>query len=190
MVAARVLSRIAKMLRDRRGVAAVEMALASPVLLVFICGTFELTQYIATHVKTAQTAATVSDVVARYEAVTADSVKAIFDVSGVVMGDRRFGERGVIVLSSVARVGRAAATVSWQCRGGGKLAAASLLGTVSRTATLPDGFVLDEGDNVIIAEVFFRYAPTFSLIPIGERTLRKTAIFRPRLGALTTAPGC
>ena len=189
-MAARILSRIAAMFRDRCGVAAVEMAVASPILLLFICGTFELTQYIAAHVKTAQTAATVSDVVARYEAVTADSVKAIFDVSSVVMGDRRFGDRGVIVLSSVARAGRNAATVSWQCRGGGKLSAASVIGAVSRTATLPAGFALDEGDNIIIAEFFFRYAPTFSLMPIGERTLRKTAIFRPRLGALTTAPGC
>jgi hypothetical protein len=43
---------------------------------------------------------------------------------------------------------------------------------------------------VIVAEVFYRYTPLFSNFMPVETQLYKTAVFRPRLGSLTSAPGC
>jgi Flp pilus assembly protein TadG len=176
---------------DCRGVAAVEMAIVAPLLVLLLLGTAEAAHLIKRHFEVAQTASTVADVVARYENVTKDSINAIFDVSERVMGASTFRSNGRIILSSVAKGSTTASptTVSWQCSGGGTLPAVSAVGKPTQKATLPGGLVLDVNDNVIVAEVFFKYEPLFRILPLAQ-TIQKRSLFRPRLGALTTAPGC
>jgi hypothetical protein len=177
--------------RDSRGIAAVELALVAPLLIGLLCGTVEVTRLVRSHFEAAQMAATVADVIARYETVTDASIQGIFGASSTVMGADDFTSKGRVVLSSVTKAGaNDAPVVSWQCLGGGKLAATSSVGRVGGAAQLPADMAIDGGDNVIVAEVFYRYQPIFSLLPIAERTIQKTSVFRPRLGALTTAPGC
>jgi Flp pilus assembly protein TadG len=179
------------MIADCRGVAAVEMAIIAPLLVLLLLGTAEVANLVKTHFEAAQTASTVADVVARYETVTNDNIQAIFAVSERVMGESTFKANGRIILTSVAKAATSGAKtlVSWQCTGGGTLTAPSAIGQVGKTATLPGSLTLDADDNVIVAEVFFHYEPLFSLIPLPQ-TIKKTALFRPRLGQLTTAPGC
>lgn len=177
--------------RDCRGVAAVEMAVIAPLLILLLLGTAEIANFVKKHFEVAQTASTVADVVARYEMVTKESILAIFDVSERVMGESRFKANGRIILSSVSKAATPGAVpkVAWQCAGGGTLIAISAIGRVGQNATLPGSLTLDADDNVIVAEVFYKYTPLFSLLPLSP-AIKKTALFRPRLGALTTAPGC
>jgi hypothetical protein len=79
--------------------------------------------------------------------------------------------------------------ISWQCHGGGTQARDSRIGEVGDTVSLPGGLTIDADDNVIVAEVYYRYEPVFDMLPIADEVY-KTAVFRPRLGALTSAAGC
>ena len=178
-------------LGDRRGVAAIELALASPVLLVLLLGTTEIAGFIKVHYQAAQMASTVADAVARYDKVTSADIADILSASSAVMDKADFGTKGYVVLTSAVKVKLTdAPTVAWQCRGGGTTAQASRIGKLKNVATLPGSLVLDADDNVIVAEVFYTYTPMFTLIPIATRIVYKTAVFRPRLGALTTVSGC
>jgi hypothetical protein len=104
------------------------------------------------------------------------------------MGAADFKAKGYVILSSVTRTSGGNPTVTWQCKGGAVLNT-SRVGLVSKVATLPGNLVLDATDNVIVAEVFYQYDPIFDDLPI-EKQLYKTAVFRPRLGSLTSVPGC
>jgi Flp pilus assembly protein TadG len=175
--------------RSTEGVAGIEMAIITPVLVLMLCGGAEIGLYARSHFQASQMASTVADAVSRYEAVTSADISSIFSVSSDVMGSGDFSKNGYVILSSVSRTGGGAPVVSWQCKGGAA-ANTSRIGSLAKTATLPGSLVLDATDNVIVAEVFYQYAPMFpNFIPV-EKQVYKTAIFRPRLGSLTTSPGC
>ncbi|WP_025660844.1 TadE/TadG family type IV pilus assembly protein [Rhizobium sp. IBUN] len=186
----RVLSSVTRRLAgNEEGVAGIEMAIITPVLLLLLCGGSEVSLYARSHFQTAQMASTVADAVARYEAITSSDITSIFSVSSEVMGNEDFKENGYVILTSVSRTGGAAPVVAWQCKGGSD-AQTSKIGVVTKAATLPGNLTLDATDNVIVAEVFYRYTPLFSNFMPVETQLYKTAVFRPRLGSLTSAPGC
>lgn len=174
---------------DNRGVAGIEMAVITPVLLLLMCGGGEIAMYIRSHFQVSQMASTVADSVSRYEAITASDITSIFSASSEIMGASDFSESGYVILSSVSRTSGGNPTVTWQCKGGAS-ASQSRIGTLSKVATLPGSLVLDTTDNVIVAEVFYKHTTIFDeFIPL-ERQLYKTAVFRPRLGSLTSVPGC
>lgn len=171
------------------GVAGIELAMITPVLLTLLCGGSEIAYYCRSHFQASQMASTVADAVSRYESLTSSDITSIFSVSSEVMGTSDFATNGYVILSSVSRTGGSAPVVSWQCKSGA-LVSESRIGKLNKAATLPGGLTLDASDNVIIAEVFYQHTPIFtSLVPL-EKQLFKTATFRPRLGSLTTAPGC
>jgi Flp pilus assembly protein TadG len=178
--------------RDRRGIAAVELALASPVLLSLFVGTTEIAHFLSVHYQASQMASTVADAVARYDMVTAQDISGIFSASSSVMDASDFGSKGYVILTSVSRKKTTdSPTITWQCKGGGTAVQASRVGaTKGAAATLPGTLTMDADDNVIVAEVFYGYSTLFDFIPIADTTVYKNAVFRPRLGALTTVPGC
>lgn len=175
--------------RRRDGIAATELALIAPMLMLLFLGGAETALFVRTHYQAAQMASTVADVVARYEMVTSADVAAIMSVSADVMGVASFDPAGTVILSSVATDSSAAATVAWQCIGG-ELGKSSKVGAVGKAASLPGSLVLEADDNVIVAEVFYQYTPLLGWTAPATTLVYKTALFRPRLGSLTTAPGC
>ena len=80
--------------------------------------------------------------------------------------------------------------VVWQCLSDGQLQAESQVGGEGEEAALPANFLLDDRDNIIVAEVYYRYTPVLPDFFPGPETVYRTAMFRPRLGDLTAAPGC
>ncbi len=90
---------------------------------------------------------------------------------------------GTVILSSVSLKG-GVARLKWQRRGGGKLTAASRIGVAGGVATLPAGMVLRTGDTLIIAEVWFEFAPVLYPQVAPAARLYHSAFFRPRLGSL------
>lgn len=173
---------------DERGVAGIEMAIIAPVLILLLCCGGEIGSFIRSHYQASQMASTVADAVSRYEAITASDISSIFSVSSEIMGAADFKASGYVILSSVTRTSGGNPTVTWQCKGGA-VENKSRVGVVTKTATLPGNLVLDATDNVVVAEVFYQYDPIFDDLPI-EKQLYKTAVFRPRLGSLTSVPGC
>lgn len=183
-----MMTRWCTIFRDERGVAATEFALALPALLILTLGVFEVTQYILLNQKIDRVAYTVSDVVAQQTTVTQSQLNDIMAAAAEIMNPHDFIDDGVVIVSSVQDDPQNGPIVKWQSKGGGLLNRDSLIGTVNGAATLPDGFTLNDSDNVIIAEVFYEYLPAFTEDYFASRENYKYAIFKPRFGALTTTP--
>ncbi len=188
---ARLLLRLRRLRDDTRGVAAMEMALVAPLLFLLLAGTVELSLYVSAVHRTTQLSSTVMNAIAVKENAQAVHIQAVMDASATITGFDAFAQQGVVVISSVRLASDGTSPrVVWQCRGGGSLGARSEVGSQGGPAALPGAFALDAEDNVIVTEVFFQYRPLFAEDVLKNTRLRKTSLIRPRLGALTSDPGC
>ncbi len=180
---------MSRFIRNKRCVAAIEFALALPILMSLFFGCMEVTMNILAAQKVEKLAATSADVVAQSEVATMDGIDDLLSATTDVMNPFDFGADGVVIITSIYRAsGSNQMSVNWCHSGGGELVATSEFGTVGSAATLPDGFTLNERENVIVAEVFYKYQPLFPGVLFDEKTIYRRAMFKPRLAALTDAP--
>ena len=191
----RLLKFLGRYQKSEHGVAAVEFALVSPILFMLLLGGVEVGRYILVHQKVEKMAYSVSDVVSQLEAVTSGDVDVIFGAATELMNPYdEYETRGTLFLSSVHKdADDADQIIRWQCQGGGALTAESVVGDPTSgggVAALPGNLALEDDDNVIVAEAFYTYKPVLGWYTIQNITIYKSAMFRPRLGALTSAPGC
>lgn len=185
----RAVRQIGHIFKEKHGIAATEFAIVAPFLFLLFLGGFEVSRYVMLHSKLEKAAYTVTDVVSQQTSLTAAQVTQIFAAAAEVMDPFGFDTTGVMIISSVYKNGTSAPTVQWQSTGGGTLSTAvSKIGTVDGAATLPGGLTLNADDNVIIVEAFYQFTPLFADYVLGSTSIYKTAIFKPRLGLLTTTP--
>lgn len=174
---------------DNRGLAAMEFALCAPLLFMLFMGSYEISRYILVMLKVEKTAYTVADVVAQSSTVSLTQMNQYVSASTQIMLPYPFDSQGRVIVSSVYQTGPTPPSiVRWQYSGGGSLARTSQVGLVNGAATLPAGMILVDRENIIIAEVYYRYEPYFTLGVLDAQDIYRTAIFKPRLGALTTPP--
>lgn len=177
------------LLKSTEGVAMVEFALVLPILLIMFLNGYEMNRYLIVHQKVEKVAYTVTDVVTQSSALTISQLNQILSAATELMNPYSFTNDGVVILSSIYQSGTTnPPIIRWQYTGGGSLAKTSLIGTAGGNATLPSGFTLNDRDNIIIAEVYYHYTPILSGTLVNTTDIYKTAIYRPRLGALTTPP--
>jgi Flp pilus assembly protein TadG len=175
--------------RCERGVAATEFALALPFIIALMLGGFELSRYVIIHQKLEKVAYTIADVVSQSDSVTTAQLDQAVMAAGTIMEPTDFEANGTVMVSSVSKTGSNAPVVRWQYAGGGIGIGVSRVGAVNAPASLPNGLTLNDGDNVIIAEVFFSYEPFFfGGLFSANQALYKVTLFKPRLGALVSAP--
>lgn len=176
--------------RAQAGLAVVEFAIALPVLMTLFYGTIEVTRFILITQKVEKLAHTVSDVTAQSQTVTIASLDQVMAATSDIMDPYDMGSNGKVFVSSLYRAaGTSNATVNWRYTGGGTLSGvSSQLGSVGSTPSMPAGFTFDERENVIAAEVFFRFSPLISNQFFGTTTVYRVAFYKPRLGALITPP--
>lgn len=171
------------------GVAAVEFAVALPMVMVLLLGGFEMSRYVIIHQKLEKSAATIADVVSQSQIVTIAQMNQTMQAAMQIMKPYDFGADGVVIVSSVNQTGSNAPVIRWQYVGGGTLSMQSKIGRANEIAILPNGLKLNDKDNVIISEIFYRYKPFFSNFGlINNPNIYKVNVFKPRLGALTTPP--
>jgi len=177
---------------EQGGIAAVEFALVMPILFLLLLGGTEMARFILVHIKAEKMAYSVADVISQYESVTGGDVAMVFDATADLMSPYdAFGANGLVILSSVRKEpDEDDQEVHWQCAGGGSATVASHVGEVDDPATLPGEMKLEDNDNVVVSEVFYTYTPIINWIDIQGVQIYKSAMFRPRLGALTAVPGC
>lgn len=175
--------KLARFWKDRRGLSALETAFALPIAVSLTLNGVEITRYILLHQKAERASMTVSDLVSQGEALTLNDLTNIFRAGAFITEPFDFDADGAMIVSSV--VGSASGpTVEWQ-RAYGQPPESSGAGSQGGNATLPQGFVVNQGDSVIMAEIFFTYRPMVAdnaLLGgvIGQRTVYNYAIFRPR----------
>src|SRR5690606_40236965 len=79
-------SLIRRLTGDERGVSAIEFAMLAPVLIVFYMGMTEFWQGFMAQKRMGHVSATVADLIAQEETVTAATIDDIFDIGGLIMG--------------------------------------------------------------------------------------------------------
>jgi len=172
------------------GVAYFEFALSAPVLALLLLGSVEVTRYVLITQKVEKTAITISDLAAQETTAKTSILNNDLIASQQVMLPYNFNNNGFVIISSVTQTGAQTAAnppiINWQYAGGGTMVETSQIGTVGQKATLPAGFTLNDKDNIIVTEVYYKFTPLLNNIILGPTNLYRMALFRPRLGVLTT----
>jgi hypothetical protein len=172
--------------RDQTGLAYLEFAVTLPFLIAMLLGGVEVTRYILIAQKVEKVSVTVSDIVSQADTITTSDLDNLVMAAGQVMQPYSFDGNAYVIISSVYKTGTNSPVVNWQYSGGGSWIKSSQVGSVGAIANLPDGFTMVDRENVIIAEVFYNYQPIFGSNILNVSQLYKYAIFKPRLGDLST----
>jgi Flp pilus assembly protein TadG len=165
--------RVGSLLRDNRGVSALEFALLLPLMLTLYLGAVELSQGIAAHRKVTLTARTIADLVSQVTSVNNADMTNSLNAAAAVMAPYPVGNLKVIVSSiSVDVTGKA--TIVWSD---------SLNGTAHTTGesvTLPSTLNIP-GSSLIWSEAQYSYTPTIGYVLTNTLTLKDHIYMRPRL---------
>ncbi len=175
---------------EKSGIAITEFALALPVLIMLFFGAVDVTRYILIVQKTEKLAHSVANVTAQSASITQATLNQVLDASSDIMNPYPMGASGHIIVSSLYKEAGVSTTptVRWRYEGGGTLAATSAIGAVGATPVMPTAFTFTDRENVIAAEVFYRFSPLLPNVWFGTTTIYRSAFYTPRFGALTSAP--
>lgn len=179
--------RLYKMLGDKRGAAAVEFALALPVLVVMSMVTVEVGRYALLHMKVQNAANVMADLATREDQLTRQQLNRFYGAVKMMLKPFAVGSRSAAIVSGITKGPSQNPTVGWQSKGAGQLAATPHVGAAGQGANLPAGFPLRANEAVIVAEVFYNY-DAWLLGVIPDETISHMAYYRPRLGTLTNLP--
>ena len=193
--------------RDRRGVAALEMALLAPMLMLMTLALADVVDFLRVSLRLERTAGEVTNIVAQYETLRAADFPAIFGIAQRIAGSLEVtgsagAGAGAVIVTGVANTGSGAG-VLWRCRSG-SAAFTSALRTQGTRVSIGDNVAdatLSTGQGAVVTEVFLprdtwafsrdvwtmvRGAPA----PPVQR-LSAFAMQRPRLtGVLRVEPQC
>lgn len=173
-------------IKDQRGATLVELAFVIPIMLTVAVGAIDTTRLILLHQKLDKAAATVVDLTTRPSSISASDVDLIFTAAQDVLVPFDLSTGGRVIVTSVTQPAGGTAAIDWQRAGGGTYGATSSVGAVGAAPTLPTGFVVADGENLIVAEVFFDFDPIFLDYVLGSDVLSHMSIRKPRNGALST----
>ena len=172
-------------LKNIKGVAAIEFALALPLLILLVFGGVEATRYVLIAQKLDRISGTLSDVVSQNETISTTQLNQIIVASGQLMLPYNFTRDGYAIISSVTKTGTNAPVINWQYKSTGT-AQTSHIGISGGTAIMPSNFTMVDKDTVIITEVFYNYTPILAGVIYSNSQLYSSSIYKPRLGSLTT----
>ena len=181
--------RLTAFARAERGLAVVEFALILPVMMTLFYGTIEVTRYILITQKVEKLAHSIADVTSQEQTASAAVLNQALAATSDIMSPYTMTTNGTVFITSLYRAPNTTdATVNWRYQGGGGLPETSRLGAQGTVPTVPGGFTFDERENIVAAEVFFRFSPLISSQFFGTTTIYRSAFYKPRLGALLTPP--
>ncbi|WP_343562744.1 TadE/TadG family type IV pilus assembly protein [Kiloniella sp. b19] len=165
--------------RNERGGVLIEFGFVAPVLLLVLVGSFETARYIYTSQKIQRTAMTLADLASRTKTIDQNDINNLFAAAQEVAKPFELDGSSRIYISSVENDGNDNPVVGWQDNDG-SLISISSVGIQGGAAVLPDNFLINNNQSIIVAEVYFQYRPVFVSI-IGDRIISHRAMFRPRL---------
>jgi Flp pilus assembly protein TadG len=175
--------------RDQRGVAAIEMALIFPVLLILFVGLIDLTALLSDNRRVAYSANVVGDVVTRLQgSTTPQHVGDSFEAAELVMSAARAGPARVEIYT-YRRENDGSTLLRWKHDNG----AGAACGEPDR-GNLAD--LMDKGNDVVVAVVCVVHTPVVTNIlgwtPMGAASfrLRQQIAMRPRHSLVLECPPC
>lgn len=183
----RTMRQFATILGDRRGMVLQETAIILPLLVTMMLGGYEIARFAVLQQKLSRTAMTTADMVSQGATISIPEIDTIFAATSTMLRPFPGGSSQRVIISSVSAVGAAAPKVDWQRMGGGTLTGvSSKIGVAGANATLPPGFLVRNGEDVIITEIFYSFTPTFTSDLVPPNIVYHRAMFRPRQGSLST----
>jgi Flp pilus assembly protein TadG len=161
------LTRIARFLRDPRGVSAVEFAFVFPVMVLLYLGGTAMTQGVVLKRKTTLVTRTVGDLVSQYTQIANTDMAAIMSAASAVIQPYSGTPLSVIV-SSVKIDANGNATIGWSDPN-----AYTTAHVVNAPVTLPTGIggLANANTTVIWAEASYLYT-----LPVGSGVLGMTSM--------------
>ncbi|NQV22544.1 MAG: pilus assembly protein [Rhodospirillales bacterium] len=157
---------------DRRGVAATELALTMPVLLILIYGVMELGNALLLDRKVTSAAQSAADLVAQSKEIATADINDVFEAMDRIIAPFASGS-ATYVVSSVTMNPAGQVVIDWSDARGG---AAPVPGDAKN---IPLGLVT-EGDSVIVAEAAYDFQPVFGTTLISGFTISDVAYLKPR----------
>jgi Flp pilus assembly protein TadG len=161
------LARIACLLRDRRGISAVEFAFVFPVMVTLYLGGTALTQGIVIQRKTALVTSTIGQIASQYTNITNANMTSILAAATSLIQPYPSGQLSVIV-SSVVIDSSGNAKIAWS-----DSTANTTPHTVNSPVTLPSGVggLAMANTSVIWAQGSYSYT-----LPVGSAVLGTTSM--------------
>lgn len=173
-----------RLFHAEQGLAAVEFALALPLLIILTFGALEVTLYVLITQKLERVSLTLSDLVTQSNSVTTAQLDQIIPSAGQVMLPYKFSTDGYAIISSITKTGTNPPVINWQYKSTGT-AQISNFGIAGGNATMPANFTMVDKDTVIVTEVFYNYKPVLFGIIYNSGQMYRYSIFKPRIGNLT-----
>lgn len=160
-----------------------EFAFAMPVIIGLLMGGFEFARFALVNQKMERVTSFVGDFVARAEALDESDFDDYFAAAEQIGVPFDLFAEGNIIVTSVT--GEATGPeVLWQQIGSGSVLEPSQVGLPGDAANLPTGFNVDEGEGLVVTEVYFDFEPLMLATLVPPRRLYYQAIYRPRTTAI------
>ena len=165
-------SLISRLVRDRKGVSAVEFALIAPLLIALYVGTVQATLGLSADRKLTTAASTIADLVAQSDTVNGGALADIFAAGDAVLQPYSTTNLTIRVSSLQSDADGNTSLVWSQGRGIAARSAGDL-------PPVPAGVLLPEG-GVIVVEAGYVYNSPITGSGIGQFNLSETVYMRPR----------
>lgn len=170
----------ARLIRDERGVSAVEFALIAPIMVLFLFGSADLSLMLTADRKVTQTASTVADLVAQDDVISSSEMDDIFTASKAIMEPYDTSTLKMRV-TSVVMDGAGKVTVAWSQ---GKNMSPRAKGSA---ISVPSG-LLQKNTSVIFSEVKYAYKSAIGSALNTDINMQDKFYLRPRRSKEVTGP--
>jgi len=171
--------------KNTSGATALEFALTVPILIILLSGMYEVAMYILLNNKMTRVSGTMSFLASR-PGVTEASLTTLMNSADIIAKPFNFNQNGGIVISQININQNASMTIAWQRKVG---IGVSRIGTAgSIPINLPNNIQLKSGQNLIIAESFYKYEPFIFNYYTFNNLIYKISTFTPRQGSVDLSP--
>ena len=178
---ARVRRPIRRLLRDKRGISAVEFAMLLPLMVTLYLGGVEVSQAVAIDRKVTLISRSLGDLVAQATNVSNAEMSNILAASAAIVVPYQDSKLKITV-SSVKIDAQGVAKIAWSDTKNGTARA------VGSTVTL--NAALNTANTTLIwAEAQYAYTPTIGYVITGTMNLKDQIYMRPRLSDCVTRDG-
>jgi Flp pilus assembly protein TadG len=179
--AARARRQIRRLLRDKRGISAVEFAMLLPLMVTLYLGGVEVSQAIAIDRKVTLLARSLADLVAQASSISNSDSSNILAATASIVAPYS-DEKLKITVSSVKIDNNGVAKVCWSDTKNGTARA------IGSTVTVPAA-LNTVNSSLIWAESEYAYTPAIGYVITGTMNLKDQIYMRPRLSDTVTREG-
>ncbi len=181
-LARRFSRRLRRLVRDKRGVSAVEFAMLLPLMVTLYLGGVEISQAVAIDRKVTLISRTLADLVAQVTSVSSSDMTNILAASSAIVAPYATTNLKITV-SSVTISSSNVATIAWSKTLNGTAR------TVGSVVTLPAALNV-ANTSLIWGEAKYAYTPTMGYVITGTLTLSDQIYMAPRLSTSVACNAC